>query len=240
MTAVIAVPSFAAIAVFSLFAALIKRPSVAPLTDRSAQTIAAPEKHMAQVVGVQWLNPLQRLDYPTEWQLLWTLGLARPNKDDDMVRSHPKLFSTLQVVGPIAVGNGGTETFKGYHHKYLREVFVRFRKTWRELAGIRVEYALPKGRLDPVEATEYTQRYIAGTFDIGNVHFPGAWSRSTLPDVRVTMGGANAGFTSLTAALDYLQTHPNETVWVMNWDAPSRPFNCSSNGRLGASHPNAP
>ncbi|MFA6069728.1 MAG: virulence factor, partial [Janthinobacterium sp.] len=28
---------------------------------------------MAQVVGVQWLNPLQRQDYPTEWQLLWTL-----------------------------------------------------------------------------------------------------------------------------------------------------------------------
>jgi len=37
------------------------------------------------------------------------------------------------------------------------------------------------------------------------------------------MGGANAGFTSLKAGLDYLQAHPTETVWVMNWDAPSRP-----------------
>jgi len=37
------------------------------------------------------------------------------------------------------------------------------------------------------------------------------------------MGGPNAGFTSLSAALRYLQSHPNETVWAMNWDAPSRP-----------------
>jgi hypothetical protein len=44
-----------------------------------------------------------------------------------------------------------------------------------------------------------------------------------LPDVRVTMGGPNAGFSSLSAALAYLQAHPDETVWAMNWDAPSRP-----------------
>lgn len=41
--------------------------------------------------------------------------------------------------------------------------------------------------------------------------------------MRITFGGPNAGFTSLAAGLDYLQAHPNETVWVMNWDAPSRP-----------------
>ena len=28
----------------------------------------------AQVVGLQWLNPLQRKDYPTEWQLLAELA----------------------------------------------------------------------------------------------------------------------------------------------------------------------
>ena len=45
---------------------------------------------MAQVVGLQWLNPLQRRDYPTQWQLLWTLGLVPPNSDDDMVKANPK------------------------------------------------------------------------------------------------------------------------------------------------------
>jgi hypothetical protein len=197
---------------------------------------------MAQVVGLQWLNPLQRRDYPTEWQLLWTLGLAKPNKDDDMVRTEPKKFSTLQTVGSIAVGNNGEETFKGYHHKYVEQLTyllhdiyfssssyfynahsLKDKSTWRELAGIHIEYALPEGRLDPGEAAEFTREQIINCFDIGNPNFPTTWSRDTPPDVHVTMGGPNAGFTSLSAALQYLQTHPDETVWAMNWDAPSRP-----------------
>jgi hypothetical protein len=197
---------------------------------------------MAQVVGLQWLNPLQRRDYPTEWQLLWTLGLVGPNKNDDMVLAKPEKYGKLQAIGSIAVGNDGSETFEGYHRKYLRELFVPYRdiyfmdsnyfynahsredkSTWRELAGIHVEYALPEGKLDLVSAEKFTRELIIKAFDIGNKSFPNSWTRSTPPDVRVTMGGANAGFTSLSAALDYLQAHPNETVWVMNWDAPSRP-----------------
>ena len=197
---------------------------------------------MAQVVGLQWLNPLQRRDYPTEWQLLWTLGLVGPNRDDDMVKAKPEKYTKLQAIGSIAVGNDGRETFKGYHKKYVEELInayrdiyfmdsnyfynahdVKNKSTWRELAGIHVEYALPEGKLDPVDAANFTRETIIATFDIGNTYFPNSWTRSTPPDVRVTMGGANAGFTSLSAALDYLQAHPNETVWVMNWDAPSRP-----------------
>ena len=197
---------------------------------------------MAQVVGLQWLNPLQRRDYPTEWQLLWTLGLVTPNKNDEMVRAKPEKYGRLQAIGSIAVGNDGEETFEGYHKKYLHELVVPYRdiyfmdsnyfynahsrndkSTWRELAGIHVEYALPKGRLDPVSAANVTRDMIIDAFDIGLASFPNSWTRSTPPDVRITMGGANAGFTSLSAALDYLQAHPNETVWVMNWDAPSRP-----------------
>lgn len=41
---------------------------------------------VAQAVGLEWLNPLRR-DYPTEWQLLWTLGLVKPNANDDMIRT---------------------------------------------------------------------------------------------------------------------------------------------------------
>ena len=132
--------------------------------------------------------------------------------------------------------------FEGYHEKYLDELVVPYRDiyfsdsnyfynahsredktTWRELAGIHVEYALPEGKLDPVSAANYTRGIITKAFDIGNKNFPNSWTRNTPPDIRITMGGANAGFTSLSAALDYLQAHPNETVWVMNWDAPSRP-----------------
>ncbi|WP_242428307.1 hypothetical protein [Janthinobacterium lividum] len=103
---------------------------------------------------------------------------------------------------------------------------------WRELAGIHIEYALPEGKLDLVETTEFVRQRVARTFSIGNIHSPTLWTRSTPPDVRVTTGGPNAGFTSLTAALDYLQSHPKETVWVMNWDAPSRPLDRQINENL--------
>lgn len=196
----------------------------------------------AKVVGLQWLNPLQRRDYSTEWQLLWTLNLASPNKDDDMVRTKPEKYSKLGIVGSIAIGWDGETSFESYHHEYIRALLVPMydiyfssstyfynahsltdKTTWRELAGIRVEYALPEGKLDPIEASDFVTKKITQCFQIGNRHFPNAWSRDTPPDVRVTMGGPNAGFTSLSAALDYLQSHPNETVWAMNWDAPSRP-----------------
>jgi len=234
-------PSLAATALFAAFTS-----KAMPATSKSGD-IAQSKPHdtnpyMAQVVGVQWLNPLQRRDYPTEWQLLWTLGLAKPNKDDDMVRSSPQEFLTLQAVAAVAYGNGGTETFEGFHEKYVDKLTMLFHDIYfasssyfynahslqdkssrRELAGIHVEYALPEGRLDYKQAAEFTRDNIINCFDIGNPHFPTAWTRNTPPDVRVTMGGPNAGFTSLAAALDYLQSHPSETVWAMNWDAPSFP-----------------
>ncbi len=208
-------------------------------------------RYMAQVVAVQWLNPLQRRDYPTQWQLLWTLGLVQPNSDDDMVKENPKKYSSLQAISPVAGGSDGAETFNGYHRKYIRKVFNLFhdiyysdpeyfynvhsakdRSRWRELAGIHIEYAIPEGKLDPVDAGAFVQDYVRRTFTIGNPNFPTLWTRATLPDVRVTMGGPNAGFTSLFAALDYLQSHPKETVWVMNWDAPSRPLDRQINENL--------
>ncbi|MFM9436083.1 hypothetical protein ACFDR9_003160 [Janthinobacterium sp. CG_23.3] len=236
----LALPSLLAFSVLALLSACASAPPVA--AANAATPAAEPAKpFMAQVVGLQWLNPLQRRDYPTEWQLLWTLGLVQPNKDDDMVKAEPKLFSTLQSIGVIATSSD-TETFKGFHHKYVEELTSIFhdiyfadpryfynvhsaenKKNWRELAGIHVEYALPAGKLDPVEATKFTRDRINSNFAIGNVNFPTLWTRATPPDVRVKMGGANAGFTSLVAALDYLQAHPKETAWVMNWDAPNFP-----------------
>jgi hypothetical protein len=50
--------------------------------------------------------------------------------------------------------------------------------------------------------------------------------------VRITLGGNNAGFISLHAALAYLEAHPDQTVWVMNWDAPGRPKSMQINENL--------
>jgi hypothetical protein len=216
-----------------------------------AKSAAVQKPFIAQVIGLQWLNPLQRRDYPSEWQLLWTMGLAGPNKEDDKLKSNPKKYGALQSIAEIASGINGTEPFDDYHYRYLEEMTHLFRdiyfsdpeyfynahslkdkSTWRELAGIHVEYALPVGKLDPTKAEEAARENIIKSFDIGNQWFPNSWTRSTPPDVRITMGGANAGFTSLTAGLDYLQAHTSETVWVMNWDAPSRPKDAQINENL--------
>ncbi|WP_162251801.1 virulence factor, partial [Massilia sp. Root335] len=237
-----AVPAAFAVLAFGLLTVFFTRPVHAEASQRSVVATQKTDPFMAQVVGLQWLNPLQRRDYPTEWQLLWTLGLVGPNKNDDMVRAKPEKYGKLQAIGSIAVGNDGEETFDGYHEKYIEELIYAYhdiyfmdsnyfynahprenKSTWRELAGIHIEYALPERKLDPAEAGNFLRDIIINTFSIGSESFPNAWTRSTPPDVRITMGGANAGFTSLSAALDYLQAHPNETVWVMNWDAPSRP-----------------
>ncbi len=236
-------PALVAVATLALLTACANTPERA-ITVSSASAPPAPDpvkSYMAQVVGVQWLNPLQRRDYPTEWQLLWTLGLAKPNKNDDMVRNDPDSFTTVKVVSSI-VGSSRSETFEGYQHKYFEALTTLFhdnyfkystsfynahsltdKATWRELAGIHVEFALPQGRLDPKAVEASTRDRMIKLFAIGNTYFPTAWTRNTPPDVHVTLGGPNAGFTSLSAALDYLQAHPTETAWAMNWDAPSFP-----------------
>ncbi len=237
------VPGLAALMVFLFTTAIARSVHAAPVSalENSSSSAEEPAKpFVAQVVGMIWLNPLQRMDYPTEWQLLWTQGLAGPNKNDDMVRTDPKSFTTLQSVAGIAYGNEGEETFRGFYRKYMFEfplllssryasnpkyfytVAPNYKKDWRELAGIHVELAIPN-RLDAAESQSYVQDSIRKTFSIGNPHFPTMWSRDTPPDIRITQGGANAGFTSLNKALDYLQANPDKTVWAMNWDAPNFP-----------------
>ena len=223
---------------------LLKSASSAPNFTTKAEVInpAIQKKpYLAQVVGLQWLNPLQRKDYPTEWQLLWTMGLAQPNKNDDMVKAEPKLFSSIQPILAIGINNGGT-SFKRFFWKYTLATIITFRDiyfsnpryfynaheikdktTRRELSGIRVEHALPEEKFKESEAIEIINEMIVDSFDIGNPNFPNSWTRSTPPDIHLTMGGANAGFTSLSRGLAYLEANPSQTVWVMNWDAPSFP-----------------
>lgn len=242
-SALFAFPAMLATAVFLFASAAVmpaKADTVHAAVPRSAPPVSS-HAFAAQVVGVEWLNPLQRRDYPTEWQLLWTLGLVKPNKNDDMVRTQPQRFTSMQPVAGIANGVRGKETLKGFQEKYVDKLLDIFgdryvlnphyfytvapsnKRKWRELAGIHVEYAIPAHRLDPVEAGEYMQEAISGQFNIGNPHYPDLWTKDAPPDVHVTPGGPNAGFASLNAALDYLQSHPKESVWVMNWDAPSFP-----------------
>lgn len=80
----VVVPSLVALMVFLFTTAMARSAHSAPTSEFAANVAPAvtePAKpFVAQVVGLIWLNPLQRMDYPTEWQLLWTQGLARRTK----------------------------------------------------------------------------------------------------------------------------------------------------------------
>ena len=54
----------------------------------------------ALVLGVQWLNPLMRRSYPTQWNLLWVQGLVQPNADD----TEAKRFKLGDAVGRLVTG----------------------------------------------------------------------------------------------------------------------------------------
>jgi hypothetical protein len=168
-----------------------------------------------------------------------------------MVKNNPASFSGIKAVASIAAGLQGEISFKRYHEQYLRKMLMLLhdnyfsdpnyfynvhglnrKKEWRELSGIRIEYALPNKNWDAVSEGQRAQNRITNTFSIGNVHSPTLWTKNSPPDLRVTAGGANAGFTSLDAAIHYLQENPDKTAWAMNWDAPSRPLDTQINENL--------
>jgi hypothetical protein len=200
----------------------------------------APSKpFQVQVVGVQWLNPLVRRDYPTEWQLLWTLGLVKPNKNDDMVKEDPKMFTTIQPTAGVAFNINGKNTLKGFldnyliftfkpigsgyvkNGKYFYTVEPEMAKHWRELHGIHVEFAMPDvPELTAAQGTEM----LVGRLDDEFLFRSRTLSTANIPaDVNTTVGGASVGFTSLSKAMDYLEKNPGKSVWVYSWDSPDFP-----------------
>ncbi|MDS0863016.1 virulence factor, partial [Burkholderia pseudomultivorans] len=219
MTRWIKSPALAATALFALVtgcsSAVIGTDQ--PMSAPAPSTPVQEKSFVAQVVGLEWLNPLQRRDYPTEWQLLWTMGLVKPNKNDDMVRKDPKSFSSVKPVAIVADGNGGRESLKGFFGKYISTLLILLhdrysmnghyfytvqpsdKRHWRELAGIRVELAIP-AQLSPQDARFRLSDEMITAFSIGSKSFPDLWSKDTPPDIQIHVGGANVGFTSLNAA----------------------------------------
>lgn len=213
-------------------------------SDASQASTAASDASVApfkaQVVGVQWLNPLVRRDYPTEWQLLWTLGLAKPNKNDEMVKEDPKAFTTVQPVAGVAFNQFGDNTIDGFLENYLVSTFKplgsgyvkngkyfytiqpKNSRDWRELHGIRVEFAIPNLPQLPVESA--VKALVDGLNDEFRFRTVPTLSTANIPaDVRASVGAANVGFTSLDKAMDYLEKYPEKSVWVYSWDSPEFP-----------------
>ena len=232
------IPVLVAITFFHLTGCSTKGPKSSGSVLESAVVTRQP--FLAQIVGVQWMNPLVWNDYSTQWNLLWALGLVSSNKSDVQVKANPNKYRTVQAVASI-VSNQFNDTFQGHFYRYMEKVFQPFRYRyasiptyfytiqpksqgkWRELAGIHVEFAMRNTAELKLEiARDIVRDAISSEFEIGGP--PSVSSRNTPPDVRVSTGGPNVGFTTLDAALTYLASHPNESVWAMNWDVPEFPL----------------
>ncbi|MGV7206907.1 virulence factor [Oxalobacteraceae bacterium A2-2] len=215
-----------------------------PLLSQGLVSSAAPTgslPQVAQVVGLQWLNPLQRKDYSTEWQLLWTLGKVKPNPNDEMVKSNPQKYTKVQPVTAIIDSSGNPDVFNGFHRGYITQLIApmqsqyfgdteyfynvqgKDQKRWRELGGAHIEYAVSTRSENLSSAKHVLLDEMLGILQIGNPHEPTLWSKGSPPDIHLNTGGCSAGFVSLENALNYLRNHPDETVWAMNWDAPAFP-----------------
>ncbi len=224
----------------------------------AARHAAAQTKHRfaAQVVGLQWLNPLVWRDYPTEWNLLWTLGLAKSNPDDSQVKKNPEKYATVQPVATIASNISGKKSFGEFSRSYLRRILEKFWETYfadknyfysvargrsprREVGDMRVELVLPPS-LSPADSAAFVREQMDTYFGLTKPKYS---STLKLPTVRVHAGGPEAGLSALSAALDYLEENPQRTVWVMAFDAPSFPKDAQLNETgvlLVLAHPDYP
>lgn len=241
MLRVFSIPAAVSLMTFAAFTVAVNIPAKAEGKSLATPSnVASSEPYKVQVVGVQWLNPLVRRDYPTEWQLLWALGIAQPNRKDEKVRDKPEKFTSVQPISGVAFSWNGRNSLKGILENYLDETFKPIGrgyimdpsyfytiqpenpKKWRELHGIHVEFSMPAvPQLSPQQATEITRKQLRDEFEFYRV--PKLSTADIPADVHTTAGGASVGFTSLAAAMDYLQVHPDKTAWVLSWDVPDYP-----------------
>jgi len=87
-------------ALFAVLVLVLAACSQSAARETAMTTVATPSstsstKPRAWVMGVQWLSPLVRRDYPAEWNLLWRIGLASLNANDDYKDDTP---ATVQRV----------------------------------------------------------------------------------------------------------------------------------------------
>lgn len=188
---------------------------------------ALPAPKVVQVLGLQWLSPVHRGDYPTQWHLLWAQGLAQPNPDDPRLAENDGAFDKVDVSRPVIVEQD--VPIAAFEH-YLGELLDRLRDGYRSdpsalytvcapqpaqrrsLDGIFVSCAVPD-TVNPVAARELVIERVSQAFGLDKAQ----------PVVHVHAGGAEAGAAALKLAQDYLRSCPDCSAWLLSWDAPDLP-----------------
>ncbi len=180
-----------------------------------------------QVLGIQWLSPIQRSDYPTQWHLLWAQGLAQPNPDDPRLAEDAKAFDKVDVFQPlIGAQSQPLDAFGSYLDKLLDQLRDGYHSDpaalytvcapkpdqRRSLEGIFISCAVPE-TIDAGAARELVSERVTHAFGLGKAQ----------PVVHVHAGGAEAGVAALKLAQAYLHRFPSHSAWLLSWDAPDLP-----------------
>ena len=86
-------------------------------SNSNTENTAPPAAHPhAYVMGVQWVSPLVRMDYPTHWNLLWRIGLSDLNANDDYKSDTP------ETVQRKIVSNNSSPPRWAYLQQYFSQV----------------------------------------------------------------------------------------------------------------------
>ena len=206
-----------------------------PLTDEEQAT---QRRHFAvQVMGVQWVNPVMRRSYPTQWNLLWALGVAKTDSDDYGAKhnaSYQPRDGTLPAVTAIAVNDLKKLSFANYFEGYLLKALNPYRVPYfvnnngfysiKKDGSHRTWYDVSVWFAGSSEGNPKTLEEIVGVsiYDISDGVSRKFNPEDKHPTVHVVQG-VDAGFRSLSSAMDYLEANPDKTAWVMAMDAPDYP-----------------
>ena len=94
----------------SMSANYSRKPVAWPRMQSAAAPTEPAKTPAAVVLGVQWLNPLMRRSYPTQWNLLWAQGLAQPNAND----REAARFKLGDAVGQLTLGLARNKRLEDY------------------------------------------------------------------------------------------------------------------------------
>lgn len=188
---------------------------------------------MVDLIAVQWAGTLVSMDYPTHWNLLWQLGWAKKNADDENLADAPGERYAPVVGADMAPLQGLQKVFENTVPQWLRGLDAPGLQSTGEAASSRTQKlmcCLPGAWVDEsaptpqswalaLQAPRLPALALKRFVDHAWLEAAKGWSNGPV-DSFIDFGGSGTGFTALARAAHYLNAMPNEVLWLAAWSAP--------------------
>jgi hypothetical protein len=186
------------------------------------------------VLAIQWAGTLVSMDYPTHWNLLWHLGWAKKNADDENAKDAPGERYAPVVGADIAPMQSLQTVFQKTAPQWLDALQAaglpsaasdgdtgRMQKLMCCLPGAWVDETTrtPESWAQALEAPRMPATALKRFVD--HALLEAAAGRLAAPvDSFIESGGSGSGFVALARAGHYLNTMPDDLLWLAAWSAP--------------------